>query len=182
MRWNDERTAALKRLWADGFSCSQIAGRLGGVTRNGVIGKIHRLGLAGRATKSRIKYSRRVPPKGQPKPKSKGKPFVFVTSPNMVRSPPMEPAPLPMPAADDKARISFADLDLKHCKWPVGDPAAVGAHEPLFCGLDRMGLPGIPVSAYCAGHHARAYTPVRPRTPPAVSAPAPVVERELEAA
>ena len=40
----------LKKLWADGLSASQIAGRLGEVTRNAVIGKVHRLGLAGRAT------------------------------------------------------------------------------------------------------------------------------------
>src|SRR5215813_578224 len=58
MSWNDERVDALKKLWADGLSASQIAGRLGGVTRNAVIGKVHRLGLAGRATTSRMKSPR----------------------------------------------------------------------------------------------------------------------------
>src|SRR5262245_39533281 len=58
MSWNDERVDALKKLWADGLSASQIAGRLGGVTRNAVIGKVHRLGLAGRATTSRMKSHR----------------------------------------------------------------------------------------------------------------------------
>src|ERR1700754_2333832 len=47
--WTDERVELLKRLWADGLSASQIAGELGGITRNAVIGKVHRLGLSGRA-------------------------------------------------------------------------------------------------------------------------------------
>jgi len=58
MTWNDERVDVLKKLWADGLSASQIAGRLGGVTRNAVIGKVHRLGLSGRATTSRMKSHR----------------------------------------------------------------------------------------------------------------------------
>ena len=49
MGWTDERVELLKKLWADGLSASQIAAELGGVTRNAVIGKVHRLGLSGRA-------------------------------------------------------------------------------------------------------------------------------------
>src|SRR5262245_35835764 len=53
MSWTDERVEALKKLWAEGLSASQIAKQLSGVTRNAVIGKVHRLGLSGRATPSR---------------------------------------------------------------------------------------------------------------------------------
>ncbi len=49
MSWTDERVETLKKLWADGHSASQIAAELGGITRNAVIGKVHRLGLSGRA-------------------------------------------------------------------------------------------------------------------------------------
>src|ERR1700736_7019121 len=49
MMWTDERVELLKKLWADGLSASQIAAELGGITRNAVIGKVHRLGLSGRA-------------------------------------------------------------------------------------------------------------------------------------
>ena len=52
MTWTDERVELLKKLWADGLSASQIAAELGGVTRNAVIGKVHRLGLSGRAKSS----------------------------------------------------------------------------------------------------------------------------------
>lgn len=49
MSWTDERVETLKKMWGDGQSASQIAKALGGVTRNAVIGKVHRLGLSNRA-------------------------------------------------------------------------------------------------------------------------------------
>jgi GcrA cell cycle regulator len=49
MSWTDERVELLKKMWAEGQSASQIAKELGGVTRNAVIGKVHRLGLSNRA-------------------------------------------------------------------------------------------------------------------------------------
>ena len=58
MSWTDERVDLLKKLWADGLSASQIAGELGNVTRNAVIGKVHRLGLSGRAKPTRTAASR----------------------------------------------------------------------------------------------------------------------------
>ena len=48
MSWTDERVETLKKLWTDGLSASQIAAQLGGITRNAVIGKVHRLGASGR--------------------------------------------------------------------------------------------------------------------------------------
>ena len=49
MNWTDDRVELLKKLWSDGLSASQIAAELGGISRNSVIGKVHRLGLSGRA-------------------------------------------------------------------------------------------------------------------------------------
>ncbi|MBV7408056.1 GcrA family cell cycle regulator [Maritimibacter sp. DP1N21-5] len=49
MSWTDERVETLKKMWSEGQSASQIAKELGGVTRNAVIGKVHRLGLSNRA-------------------------------------------------------------------------------------------------------------------------------------
>jgi len=49
MSWTEDRVETLKKMWADGQSASQIAKELGGVTRNAVIGKVHRLGLSNRA-------------------------------------------------------------------------------------------------------------------------------------
>ena len=50
MAWTDDRVEILKKMWGEGKSASQIAKELGGVTRNAVIGKVHRLGLSNRAT------------------------------------------------------------------------------------------------------------------------------------
>ena len=58
MAWTEERVEMLKQLWTDGLSASQIARKMGGVTRNAVIGKVHRLGLAGRATPARVTPAR----------------------------------------------------------------------------------------------------------------------------
>jgi len=49
MSWTEDRVETLKKMWADGQSASQIAKELGGVTRNAVIGKVHRLGLSNRS-------------------------------------------------------------------------------------------------------------------------------------
>ena len=49
LNWTDDRVELLKKLWSEGLSASAIATALGGVTRNAVIGKVHRLGLSGRA-------------------------------------------------------------------------------------------------------------------------------------
>lgn len=71
MSWTDERVDELRTLWKDGLSASQIAEMLGGVTRNGVIGKLHRLGLSGDMS-NRGKGLRRssAKQKAAPKPKS----------------------------------------------------------------------------------------------------------------
>ena len=68
MNWTDERVELLRKLWADGLSASQIAAQMGGVSRNAVIGKVHRLKLSGRgkqtSSQPRVKkacgYRRRI--------------------------------------------------------------------------------------------------------------------------
>ncbi len=102
MSWTDERVETLKKMWAEGQSASQIAKELGGVTRNAVIGKVHRLGLSNRvggpaepaaaapkaarvppeASQGEPPEARRAAPKADPKP-----------APQAARP---EPAPTPV--------------------------------------------------------------------------------------
>src|SRR3954463_13065323 len=84
--WTDERVERLKKLWADGLSASQIAGELGGVTRNAVIGKVHRLGLSGR--RQPTPTTKRHPPAHPPR---------IPRPPHKQSGPP--PPPPPPPAA-----------------------------------------------------------------------------------
>ena len=81
MSWTDERVELLKKMWSDGQSASQIAKELGGVTRNAVIGKVHRLGLSNRTAgapapaakpevKSKPAPAAKAEPKAKPAPKT----------------------------------------------------------------------------------------------------------------
>ncbi len=84
MAWNDERVAILKKMWLEGNSASEIAKALGDITRNAVIGKVHRLGLSNRDTSlsksganptKAIKNAKRGrPPKVNQEPKKRGRP------------------------------------------------------------------------------------------------------------
>ena len=74
MSWSDERVEMLKKMWAEGQSASQIAKELGGVTRNAVIGKVHRLGLSNRNGSGGGTEAPAKAAKPAPKPAAKAKP------------------------------------------------------------------------------------------------------------
>src|SRR5688572_32066161 len=84
LSWTEDRVEVLKRLWNEGLSASQIAGRLGyGVTRNAVIGKVHRLGLSGRVTPQRMARPR---PRKTREPSHPGRPMLPVHGATALRS------------------------------------------------------------------------------------------------
>lgn len=66
MSWTDNRVEILKRMWAEGQSASAIAKELGGVTRNAVIGKVHRLGLSNRTEEAPAETAPAASPAAQP--------------------------------------------------------------------------------------------------------------------
>jgi GcrA cell cycle regulator len=97
MSWTDERVELLKKMWSEGQSASQIAKELGGVTRNAVIGKVHRLGLSNRAGAA--------PAAAAPaKPEAKAKPAPVVEKPSaepkVVKPAAAAPKPAPKPVAE----------------------------------------------------------------------------------
>ena len=152
MGWTEERVEMLKKLWADGLSASQIAAELGGITRNAVIGKVHRLGLSGRA---------KSPSSSAPRPR---KP----RSSTMMRVPrahirgntalaydyAVEPEPelIEIPV---EQRKTLLQLNEATCHWPVGDP---GSTDFFFCG--GQANEGSP---YCNYHSRVAYQPASER-------------------
>lgn len=166
MAWNDERVELLKKLWAEGLSASQIAGRLGGVTRNAVIGKVHRLGLSGRATTSRMKMLRPrnrqavVPGAPAKRPTAVAKPRFTQSGNPALRAlyhpeaepfiPSVEELDIPM-----NERKSIQSLSECSCRWPIGDPQLADFH---FCGKNKV--PGLP---YCEFHARRAFQPPQAR-------------------
>jgi GcrA cell cycle regulator len=103
MSWTDERIDRLKELWSQGVTASQIADELGGVSRNAVIGKAHRLGLQSRP--SPVKANEPEPaPAPQPKEKAEkpaaAKPEPVKAAPSAAPLAP-QPAPTPEDAYDD---------------------------------------------------------------------------------
>ena len=93
MSWNDERVDLLKKMWGEGQSASQIAKELGGVTRNAVIGKVHRLGLSNR------NGSGGSADKGGAKAKAAAKPAVKPKAPTKPSAPKAAPKAEPATAA-----------------------------------------------------------------------------------
>lgn len=147
MGWTDERVTLLKKLWLEGLSASQIAKQLGGVTRNAVIGKVHRLGLSGRATPSRPAGSTFKAPRA-PRPVS--------ASPAAPRRVSSEPSHIPQPRqqvyrVEEPGSATVLTLGAHMCKWPIGDPSTDGF---TFCGK-RSGEAG----PYCVDHARVAYQP-----------------------
>ena len=101
MSWTDERVETLKKMWAEGQSASQIAKELGGVTRNAVIGKVHRLGLSNRVggAPEPAKTKADAEPKADAKPASAARPAQPAAKPAAAPSPARpEPAPAATPA------------------------------------------------------------------------------------
>ena len=149
MGWTDERVELLKRLWAEGLSASQVAAELGGVTRNAVIGKVHRLQLSGRAKQSGGPRPRRA---RTPRGPHTGRPMTIGnTALKLQRAPlprriPIEDIVVPIPL-----RKSILALNEKTCRWPVGDPVD---EDFGFCGHEpRDNAP------YCEYHARVAYQP-----------------------
>ncbi|MFA3919628.1 GcrA family cell cycle regulator [Ruegeria hyattellae] len=185
MSWTDERVELLKKMWGEGQSASQIAKELGGVTRNAVIGKVHRLGLSNRtggASPAKTEPKEKPAPKAEakPKPAPKTEPARPIPEPAAAAEikplpprkqiiPAGQPLP-PQPSANEispealakvneiekKAKkISLMELTERTCKWPVGDPAT---EDFWFCGLPvQQGKP------YCEAHVGVAFQPMSAR-------------------
>ena len=158
MSWTEDRVATLSKLWADGLSASQIATQLGGVTRNAVIGKVHRLGLSGR-----------VKPAGKGGAKPRRKPATRSTGGNTYQRPRATPAagrasgsnvavaeavayqPAEDLTAPESKKLTLLELTEFTCKWPHGDPTRPGFS---FCGHKNQ-----EEKPYCPFHTKLAFQP-----------------------
>ncbi|MDC7682796.1 GcrA family cell cycle regulator [Asticcacaulis sp. BYS171W] len=153
MSWTDERVETLKKLWQEGHSASQIAKTLGGVTRNAVIGKVHRLGLSGRAAPSqpaRPLYKPAKPPRPATQATPAPQPVARRVAVEPVVARPVAQVPA-ISSVEGPGTATVLTLGAKMCKWPIGDPSS---DEFTFCG--RRASDGIP---YCVEHSRVAYQP-----------------------
>lgn len=146
MSWTDERVAMLKQLWGEGKTAAEIAKLLGGVTRNAVIGKAHRLKLSGRV--SPIQQNTR--------------PDTVITRTRTVASSAIEARPMRALARELEQPVAprieeyipgkgvkLVDLKERMCRWPIGDPKD---ETFRFCGCESH--PDLP---YCEYHAKQAF-------------------------
>lgn len=139
MNWTDEKVEELKALWNAGKSGGQIAAVFG-ITRNAVIGKIHRLGLYREQRKQRAARAQQI----SPVPTPSVSPRIVSADPPFVAIPHVELEDGP-PGASPRA-LTLMGLTSKTCRWPHGD-------GPFwFCGA-----PPLPSFPYCEGHCQKAY-------------------------
>jgi GcrA cell cycle regulator len=171
MNWTDERVERLKRLWAEGLSASQIAAQLGGVSRNAVIGKVHRLNLPGRAKAGGTVATNRTAAAKRPTAAPRAPTYASrVTTRTVERTVGatvvkeevevdtvrhVEYTPARNVVVPISRQLSLTDLTERTCKWPVGDPLKDDFH---FCGCESPDA-----SPYCTYHARLAYQPVHDR-------------------
>lgn len=148
--WTEDRVGALKKLWLEGQSASQIAKQLGGgVTRNAVIGKVHRLGLSGRAAPSQPARATFRPSR----PRPAAQPTQAPSAPRRIEA--VQPRPMtaqsvPAVMPDLPGTATVMTLGAHMCKWPIGDPSS---SEFSFCGRRAS------ENVYCVEHARVAYQP-----------------------
>ena len=182
MSWTDEKVELLRQLWLDGRSASQISAALGqGLTRNAVIGKVHRLGLAGRVKSSspaspgssgtpRAAPPRRMAPRASSGAGGGGGSSIStgsISSGHMVHGNTVmtmmhdiaveaQPARVKEDVVVPMSlRVTIVELKEAMCRWPLGDPSSP---EFRYCGSPAPG-----VAPYCTHHGKLAYQPVQDR-------------------
>lgn len=169
MNWTDERVEKLKKLWSEGLSASQIAAQLGGVSRNAVIGKVHRLSLPGRAKAGGTSPATRAAKRTTSAPRAPNfaarattRTVARAAGATMLReeidvdsAQEMEYTPARNVVVPISRRLGLTELTERTCKWPVGDPLTDDFH---FCGCEAP-----EASPYCTYHGRLAYQPVSER-------------------
>ena len=147
MSWNDEKIAKLKELWGKGNTASQIAEIIGGITRNAVIGKAHRLNLSSKIKTRNISSSQNFNSNSEENnsKQGQGKKSKFKS---LLIEKDFEP--------ENPKKLE--ELDESSCKWPIGHPEEASFY---FCG--RSSLKDF---SYCKLHLLYAYQPKGKREEP----------------
>lgn len=189
MSWTDDRVEKLKELWSDGMSASQIAKILGGVTRNAVIGKVHRLGLSNRGPTAPAAASEEAKSADAAKPvkPAVGKPAAIKPAP-AEEAAVAEPAPAPVvvrrtppvirdatqpraPGAptpeEEAARATLAEIEKIARRITLLELTERTCKWPIGDPNDEdfafCGLGCVPGKPYCQYHVAVAFQPMSSR-------------------
>ena len=138
--WTDERITTLKADYAEGYSCAQIAARIGdGISRNAVIGKVHRLGLEKPANVMK-RVAARAPRVSRPRVQTSRQRHIPGT--NRFYEAVSNPAEINLRCVEIVPRnLTLMDLEPGDCRYPYGDETIT------FCGHPKM-----QPTSYCVSH------------------------------
>lgn len=162
MAWTDEMVDQLRAMWAEGLTTGEIGKRLG-VSKNSIVGKVHRLGLSGRPSpikrknedapepavadkknttvKAKEKEKEEIKPQKNKIEKTHQEPEIKIDIKTMEKE--------TTPSQKHPGKVLLTDLDNHTCRWPIGDPKDENFH---FCGKKvRIG------QTYCDEHANIAY-------------------------
>ncbi|MGO4832141.1 GcrA family cell cycle regulator [Rhizobiaceae sp. 2RAB30] len=167
--WTDERVELLRKLWAEGLSASTIAAQLGGVSRNAVIGKVHRLKLSSRGRSTAAPARQKKAPTAVTTVTKSVTRTTTVTRPVTVSvgatalQVQFEAEPVARQYLRPQSevvvpisrRLKLVQLSERTCKWPNGDPLS---EDFNFCGNDCADT-----GPYCGYHSRIAYQPANER-------------------
>ena len=185
MAWTEEKVELLKKLWCEQYTACQVAEKIGGVTRNAVIGKAYRLKLKKPPLdKPERESTKKAGKRKQPEPAriaansnskeesnrlkdlSPARKPIHLKKPILVAGRPLPPQPSLNEVSPEELenvkevektslKISLMELTERTCKWPIGDPSTP---EFWFCGL-----PSLQGKPYCQAHERIAYQPLASR-------------------
>ena len=180
MNWTDERVELLRKLWSEGLSASQIAAQLGGVSRNAVIGKVHRLKLSNRGRAAAAPTAKKkiaaapVQPVVSAAVQATAKAVIAAaqvmrpvtatfgaTALQAEFDPEAQPVrhtmlrPTEGVVVPISRRLRLVQLNERTCKWPNGDPLS---EDFNFCGNDCADT-----GPYCRYHARIAFQPASER-------------------
>lgn len=139
--WTDERINTLRTDYAEGYSCAQIAIRIGdGITRNSVIGKVHRLGLE-KPDNIKRKVGARAPREAKPRTQASRQRYIPGTT--RFYEAVSNPAEIKLRCVEIEPRgLTLLGLEPGDCRYPYGDETVT------FCGHPKQAG-----SQYCTPHH-----------------------------
>ena len=157
MAWTDEMVEDLKRMWHEGLTTGEIGKRLG-VSKNSIVGKVHRLNLSGRPSPIKKKEEDGISAQPQ-KPKEEKKAAKSAPAPEPEAKTAVKENTAAKqesrsfcPTAEERGKSGktmLTDLDNHTCRWPLGDPKDENFH---FCGKKvKIG------QTYCEEHANIAY-------------------------
>ncbi len=149
MGWSDESVEQLRQMWADGLTANEIAKKLG-VTKNAIVGKVHRLCLKARPSPIKTKgpddVEENVVVTEVVETVIEETPIEIVEEePEVIAETPVKPET----KAGKAENIKLVDLDSHTCRWPIGDP-----RDDDFCFCGKKVKAG---QTYCDEHSAMAY-------------------------